>query len=86
MLMSYEGTPIPDELDFVALTDRTWRVCGNRFPGSGSPDTLAYIEQDAAGFEVMLLRGGHAETRRADCLAAALALVATDVRDGLSAE
>lgn len=75
MLMSYEGTPIPDDLDFVALTERTWRVCDTRTT-NGSSGTLAYIERDPAGFEVMLLRGGHVETRRADCLAAALALVA----------
>lgn len=80
MLLSYEGTPIPDGLDFVALSDRTWRVCADRFPSAGSSGTLAYIERDPAGFEVMLLRGRRVETRRADCLAAALAIVADDAR------
>ena len=39
------------------------------------------IERDPAGFEVMLLRGRRVETRRADCLAAALAIVADNARD-----
>lgn len=75
MLAMYEGVPVRPELEIVALSERSWRVCDSRMPPTDAAGMLAYVERDADGFEVMLLRPGRVETVRVDCLAEALALV-----------
>lgn len=79
MLTMYEGVPVRPELEIVALTESSWRVCDSRKPPSDPAGLLAYVERDDQGFEVMLLCPGAVETLRADCLAAALALVGSRV-------
>jgi hypothetical protein len=75
VLLSFEGVPVDPNLEIIALSDTSWRVCDNRFPPAAPNGMLAYIERDERGVEVLLLRPGSAETLHADCLAAALSLI-----------
>jgi hypothetical protein len=75
VLLSFEGVPVDPNLEIIALSETSWRVCDTRFPPAAPNGMLAYIERDSHGVEVLLLRPGHAETLRVDCLAAALSLV-----------
>jgi hypothetical protein len=77
MLLSFEGVPVDPDLEVIALTDRSWRVCDSRFPPSDPDGLLAYVERDGAGVEVLVLRHGSTETIRTDCLAAALSAISS---------
>lgn len=81
MLTMDEGVPVRPALDVVALSERSWRVCGSGETAAGPVGMVAYVEHGDIGFEVMLLRPGRVETLHADCLAAALALVGTRMAD-----
>ena len=75
MLLSFEGVPVDPDLEIIALSATSWRVCDARFPPASPNGMLAYIEGDSRGVEVLLLRPGSAETLHVDCLAAALSLI-----------
>ncbi|WP_348787676.1 hypothetical protein [Leifsonia sp. NPDC080035] len=81
MLTMYEGVPVGPELEIVALSEHSWRVSDSRRSPADADGMLAYVERDAHGVEVMLLRPGRVETVRTDCLAAALALVGSRMED-----
>lgn len=75
MAVSFEGIPVDDELEVIALSGSSWRISDRRFPPASPGGVLAYVERDEYGYEVLLLGQGWTETRWADCPAVALTCV-----------
>ena len=75
MLLNYEGASVDDNLEVVALTDSSWRICDKRFPPNDAQGLLAYMERVDGHIAVTLLKPPPVTFANASTFAAALALI-----------
>jgi hypothetical protein len=53
MTMTTPARPVVQEIETIALTETSWRVCDGGLPDDDATRLLAYIEENADGFEVL---------------------------------
>ena len=76
--MSSVATPIrriDRELETIALTDASWRVCDARLPDDDGTRLLAYVEQVGDRIETLWMWPHAGECTTTDTLDAALAVI-----------
>jgi hypothetical protein len=51
--MTTPARPVQHEIETIALTETSWRVCDAELPDDDATRLLAYVEQNDLGFEVL---------------------------------
>jgi hypothetical protein len=74
MLVTYNGTTVDEDLEIVALSDRTWRVTDKNFSYDGR-GLLAYLEGVDGRVAVSIFSPPPKLDTVADCFAAAIAII-----------
>ena len=75
MLLNSEEASVEDNLDVVALTDSSWRVCDKRFAPDDAQGLLAYMEEVDDHVAITLLKPPPVTFANASGFSEALALI-----------